>query len=575
MGNFSKAKIFIWGSCCSRDIFNLNNNLFELKGYIFQKPPITLNSPPLFENSVSPEDLTVLDSNFNRRMTAMEINKGAVDYFCLQNNAEYLLVDFADLRFDFFEIKRENGSVCRIVNTFNNECVLNWLCENGKLDKQRITNVKIVSVSDRELKECLNYFIDILRTRFDERHIILNQIHFTDIYCKENELKAFSDDKKGKTEKLQAIIRKAETMFLERLPNCNVIRDIDFYADSAHPLGLTELHGSWSYYDYKLMALDAIVNSNDRAEMEVLRDKYEKRLKNESELIRFARDNSVASVCVWGSNVSREMFNAYDHRFLLSKYIYQNPMHTFYFPPICSDPIAMERFAGEKDFFRNSASLEFNKNLPEYLHKYRGDYLVTDICDLRFAFFEITSENGVITRVADTQNIRNNLEKFLSDGILQRGNIRLRSVNSLTEEEKENMIHEYVSLIRQLYPADHIILFQTHFSDYYKDKNEFKYFENPMNQNTVALITETEKRIISLMPEIYFVPIPKHAYSDIAHRQGLNRCNYCSDVYAYQQEVLYRVVYDKANKSDIAEICAKFDLAMETTVSQRIRSDNA
>ncbi|WP_343317657.1 DUF6270 domain-containing protein [Arthrobacter sp. TMP15] len=96
-----KNRIFIYGSCVSRDPFSFEHD-FELVDYVarsslgsaFASPPdrYSLNSPP---------DLTKIDSAFQRRMVKIDVEK-RLHSLLLDSNFDVLLLDLIDERLQLF-----------------------------------------------------------------------------------------------------------------------------------------------------------------------------------------------------------------------------------------------------------------------------------------------------------------------------------------------------------------------------------------------------------------------------------------------------------------------------------------
>ena len=104
-------KVNIFGSCYTRELFNYSQN-HEVNCYVLQQSLFTLFSNPL---PLRLEDARSVDNtNFMNRMMYYEFNKLGLKSV-LESESDKLVIDFADCRYDIYEIENVEGS--RIIYT--------------------------------------------------------------------------------------------------------------------------------------------------------------------------------------------------------------------------------------------------------------------------------------------------------------------------------------------------------------------------------------------------------------------------------------------------------------------------
>ena len=167
MTEINLPELDIWGSCITREIFNFDSDL-KVGCYLSQNPIQTL-----FKDAYHLYDTDIVStSNFTKRMSILEFNKNTIQYFYKNFNKSYILIDFADCRYDYYEINGvPNTGVCCSIS---NVQTLNSLKEKGKLD----FNIKhIFDIDSKEWIENLKNFCIVLKSKYKDDHIILNTLY--------------------------------------------------------------------------------------------------------------------------------------------------------------------------------------------------------------------------------------------------------------------------------------------------------------------------------------------------------------------------------------------------------------
>lgn len=247
-------RLFLWGSCVSRAIFNLPNN-YILAGYLFRNPLHTIFSAPVFQHNVKVDDLEG-SSAFLKRQLFYEINKLA-EYYFKTHPADYLLIDLADLRLHYVEILNYAGELSRLSIHDASEATLAKFIEQSIINEEDIKSKNVFEISNKEWKWLLNAFIEMILKYYPQNRIILNQTVFHERYVEDNSILPFVSSR-YKDAKL--LIDRLEKQMVDKLPNCYFIpTPISSYSDANNYLGLSELHSCSTLYIYKLNALDGVI----------------------------------------------------------------------------------------------------------------------------------------------------------------------------------------------------------------------------------------------------------------------------------------------------------------------------
>lgn len=102
-------KVFILGSCVTRDVFNYDHNsLFEVENYIARSSIGSIFSHAPFEDTYS----HLLASPFQRRMVNADIEKTA-RHLIAHATPDLFILDLIDERFNLIQSKK-NGGICTI-----------------------------------------------------------------------------------------------------------------------------------------------------------------------------------------------------------------------------------------------------------------------------------------------------------------------------------------------------------------------------------------------------------------------------------------------------------------------------
>lgn len=255
------TKIDIFGSCVSRDIFNVNEQFSNCLGcYISRASIVSLFYKPVDLNQININ----LASSFQKRMAENDIYKTTFSKL-RESNSRFLLVDFVEtVRFRLAKIK----------NTYVT-CSPEF--ENGAKGQRFILN----SISDdntficNDLSVYVDYFCNEIKKIYEESNLILHKVRWSNKYipridsqnnvmCKGKNLINFSSEQI----KINSIMNKRtvylENCFLNNFPKAKILdlSELNLAADENHVCGLYPVHKEQRYYEEAAKILNEIICNN-------------------------------------------------------------------------------------------------------------------------------------------------------------------------------------------------------------------------------------------------------------------------------------------------------------------------
>jgi len=271
-------KVNILGSCYSRELFNYTNN-HEVGCYVLQQSLFTMFAKPL---PITLENARSVDgTNFTRRMMFYEFNKLGLEKI-LEENADFLIVDFADCRYDIYEFDNPKG--VKIIYTHESRATFEHLAtlpDYQDIEKHYFNVVE--GHSDSELEEIVDKLVSKLLTKFKPENIILNKMNMAKSYFEKNEEKTFENNFHLSRE---PFIHKIENIFLNKLKGCRVLTtahpplvNINHRFGGPHPMHFEDI-----FYQHKMNLLNALMNND--TETQKIDDDNELELKNNIESIK-------------------------------------------------------------------------------------------------------------------------------------------------------------------------------------------------------------------------------------------------------------------------------------------------
>ena len=235
------CKIFILGSCVSRDIFSTMDKDEYIGGYrartsihtVF-KNPIPLGMLP---------DLSVIESNWQRRMVEFDFTKKPLEI----EDSEYIIVDFIDERF-------QKGFLLGSMITLSDQ-----------VTRKIISKDKLVPAFKQGTSKDYNHWRGscevfanwVLNTG---KKVILHRSRFSEVHTRDGKLE--QNPKQAFIEKMNKIITKYEKIFINKVPVVgfiNVKNDL-LVSDPEHIWGLAPFHYIPEYYENAWSQIYSIIS---------------------------------------------------------------------------------------------------------------------------------------------------------------------------------------------------------------------------------------------------------------------------------------------------------------------------
>ena len=252
-----KKKINIFGSCCTRELFNYQEQ-YEVGIYVMHQSLFTLYSKPLeitYDQTKSTDG-----SKFKRRMIYYEFNKLGLSKV-LEEPSDFLVVDFADCRYDIYDFDNPKG--VKIIYTHESRATFGNIKELDQFKNIEMHYCNVMEeFSDDMIREILIRFTRQILSVYDAEHIVLNKIQMNDEYFENGEQKKLENNFHYNR---RQFIKKIEDMFLELVPNCKVLEtdekpilNINHKFGGPHPMHYEDI-----YYEYRMNCLKNIFSSQN------------------------------------------------------------------------------------------------------------------------------------------------------------------------------------------------------------------------------------------------------------------------------------------------------------------------
>lgn len=231
----------IWGSCVSREIFNYNPSA-TVGAYILQNPIHTLWG----ESYPIPDEKILGTCNFTRRMAKLNFKKLAVDYFFDNFKGDFLMIDTCDCRTNRIHLENnekycicENISTAKTIKEYQNETHIAY------------STISPFSIDLSVWKEYIKRFALLIKDRFPEERIIINEFIFAEKYLDEDgEIKVF--EKAAQYHHQNILTTQITELFKTELPNAKLLpASKNPLGDTNHHLGLYTVHYTKDWYEEK------------------------------------------------------------------------------------------------------------------------------------------------------------------------------------------------------------------------------------------------------------------------------------------------------------------------------------
>lgn len=238
----------IYGSCVSRDIFNLEDSRsFKLTDYFARSSMASLSSAP-YENE---DALSRIPSAFRRRMVACDFSKKILTQPEVFQNADIILIDLIDERFDLVALP--SGQI--ITNSSE-------LAESGLLTDSSVHGFKLIKPGSSERRalwvEGMHKFLSVLEFHNKLDRLIVNKVYWASRF--ENSSDTIFPVSLAAVEKAN---QELDWMYKELEKKLSKHQFLHFpvqllTSDEHHRWGASPFHYSEQYYKAALAQLDAI-----------------------------------------------------------------------------------------------------------------------------------------------------------------------------------------------------------------------------------------------------------------------------------------------------------------------------
>ncbi len=235
----NQKKILIFGSCVSRDIFNLKND-FHLINYFARSSFASIFQTPFSH----PEIAESLESKFQERIVKADMKKSILSDL-KKGNFDILLLDFIDERFNLFKL---NDSIC----TLSNEAIKTGLLEE-------YPDPEIIKNSSQEFfdmwEQGWKQFIELMQDMGQLEKVILNKVYWAEETVSSDNFEPIYS--KDKTQQMNIFLDKLYAIAEQSLPSENIMqfsKKVMIGADE-HQWGLSPFHYISEYYEEALSLL--------------------------------------------------------------------------------------------------------------------------------------------------------------------------------------------------------------------------------------------------------------------------------------------------------------------------------
>lgn len=244
-----------------------------------------------------------------------------------------------------------------------------------------------------------------------------------------------------------------------------------------------------------------------------------------------ARKNKL-KVSIWGSCVSREIFN-YTDEIDVCAYMLQNPIHTMFSEPIYIDE---KDIKASSPFTKRMFKLETLKRARQYFLERPSEWLVLDTCDCRNDFWQPKDNPHV--RICDSVTASATFKQLMYKDKF----IRV-SVFDITEEEWKKYVDDFCKFILKYYKEEHIVLNEFKFAKFYwKDGRIQKYNNNEYYLKLNSVTENVESMLKDRMPRMKVIPPELDPIGDYYSHIGCAPMHYLDEIYIRRCEKFINVI---------------------------------
>lgn len=253
-----KTKIVIWGSCVSRDIFNLVQDRYSILLNI-QRNSLKCFSGDALE--LPEEVFHCAGSSWNAKMLQFNCWK-MVPQSLREKRGDLLLIDLVDDRFRLVRIRYKGKEILLPYYQSVQKLLENWK------DAAETEIIPLSQVTEAQCTLWVKNAAQMVREIYGEEQIIIHEFYLMHQYL-DDELKICDYPGRAENERINAHLRMLYGMLEAQLPNARVIRmPAETMGEPHHIWGLASSHAQISYYQYALSCIDIICGADKFSTLE-------------------------------------------------------------------------------------------------------------------------------------------------------------------------------------------------------------------------------------------------------------------------------------------------------------------
>ena len=252
-----------------------------------------------------------------------------------------------------------------------------------------------------------------------------------------------------------------------------------------------------------------------------------------------------------GSCITRDIFRIGDtaQRFKILKFCQFSSPASFCEPEkikITQDELST--FCNCSNFTKRCLCHDINKSVLSAISGNPSDYLMIDLCELRFSYYRINLKNGDSFIVTATKYMKELLENDSFRKFLQIENIETDI--ELSDDFIRNKLTEFARFIQENYTPKQVILVRNlpvwrHIND---NKKCFEDFWIPNINKTRAKLNKFYDYFQTLLPEIHVVTMPSICLGNSLHLWKRDPLHFVDEYYEYLYKAVEIIVENHHNE---------------------------
>ena len=252
-----------------------------------------------------------------------------------------------------------------------------------------------------------------------------------------------------------------------------------------------------------------------------------------------------------GSCITRDLFRIGDtaQRFKILKFCqFSSPASFCESENIRITPDELSNFCNNHNFTKRCLCHDINKSVLSAISSNPSDYLIIDLCELRFKYYRINLKNGDSFIVTATKYLKELIENDLFRKFLQIDNIETDI--ELSDDVIQNKLAEYARFIQEHYAPKQVILIRNlpvwrHIND---SKKCFEEFWIPNIYKTRIKLNKFYDYFQTLLPEIHIVTMPEHCLGNALHLWKRDPLHFVDEYYEYLYKAVEIIVENRHNE---------------------------